>query len=543
MYGNLHSHSSYSDGNKENTSRKPIDDYTYGRDANCMDFLGISEHNHSGAGMNIANFPLGYNDANTINGVTSPTTGNSIVTLWGMEWGVISGGGHVVVYGFDNQLIGWEPGNYNIFCAKNDYTSLFNLVNGQPGAFATLAHPNFTDYTNLAGTPYSASADNAIVGTAIESGPAFSTDTTYSNFPSQLAYLDYYRTLLAKGYHLGAQMDGDNHYFTFGRQSANRMVVLSVSKTRADLISAIKEMRFYASNDCNVRVDYKCYTNPMGKSVVHAGVPTLTINVTDPDAETVDSIYIWGGKIGDTVSLTPIKVYTGASSITFDASDPANLQPDNTTYYYYAIIRQPDGNRVITSPIWYTRSDAVLPITLSNFKATYLSNKTSLLQWTTEQELNSKVFIIERSIDGGRTFVNIGSVNAKGSSTTTSQYQFTDLSPVVGTNLYRLKEIDIDDHYQYSNVVSVVVTSKEINFYSLYPNPAHQFTYLNATGSISKEITIEIVDATGRIFKTQTNHIDNNHPVKLDVSTLNKGMYFIKVMSDGNINTERIVIK
>ena len=53
-YGNLHSHSSYSDGNADNSSKIPADDYAFAKTALCMDFLGISEHNHAGAGMSLA---------------------------------------------------------------------------------------------------------------------------------------------------------------------------------------------------------------------------------------------------------------------------------------------------------------------------------------------------------------------------------------------------------------------------------------------------------------------------------------------------------
>jgi hypothetical protein len=138
LYGNLHAHSSYSDGNKADLSKTPADDYAFARDALCMDFMGMSEHNHAGAGMNLPDYTLGYNQANAINGVTGPH-GNTLVTLFGMEWGVIKNGGHVLIYGFDNQLIGWEPGNYDIFVNKSTYVDLWPVINARPGAFATLA--------------------------------------------------------------------------------------------------------------------------------------------------------------------------------------------------------------------------------------------------------------------------------------------------------------------------------------------------------------------------------------------------------------------
>ena len=545
LYGNLHSHSSYSDGNKDNTALKPSDDYQFARDANCMDFLGISEHNHSGAGMHVADYPLGYNQANAINGVVGPT-GNSIVTLWGMEWGVISGGGHVLVYGFNDQLIGWEAGNYNIYCAKGDYASLFNLVNGQPDAFATLAHPQSGDYTNIAGSAYNATQDNAIYGVAVESGPAFSTSITYNDFPSSLGFLGYYKSMLAKGYHVGAQMDGDNHYLTFGRQSTNRMVVLASSKSRADVTSAIRAMRFYASNDCNVHVDYKCFSSVMGSQLTHAGVPSITIDITDADAgETVSTVELWGGLVGSSVPSAPIKTFSGSSSVIFNSTDPQNVQPDNSTYYYYSIITQSTGAKTVTSPIWYTRNDAALPVTLINFNALYKkSENTTWLTWSTAQEINSKSFIIERSVDGGRSFVTIGMVNAAGSTIRTTNYEFTDLAPVSGINLYRLREVDIDNRIQYSRVVSISTGDRSINYYSIYPSPAHDFTYINSTSSIKNHIHVQLVDLEGKILKNAEGNVSVSAPFRLDINGISKGLYFITTSSDdGSHSTSKILVQ
>ena len=121
--------------------------------------------------MSLPNYARGLAQA------TQATTA-TFVALYGMEWGVISGGGHVVVYGV-NQLLGWEPGNYDVFVAKNDYQGLFREINRRPGAFGTLAHPQSGDYGNLAGAlPFSPRADSAVVGTILRSGPATSTNTS-----------------------------------------------------------------------------------------------------------------------------------------------------------------------------------------------------------------------------------------------------------------------------------------------------------------------------------------------------------------------------
>ena len=91
--------------------------------------------------------------------------------------GVISGGGHVIVYGMDS-LVGWEAGNYQVYVPKSVYRGaggLFDILNRHgSNALAYLAHPNNTDYNNVLNSTFDVEADTAIVGSPVESGLAFS---------------------------------------------------------------------------------------------------------------------------------------------------------------------------------------------------------------------------------------------------------------------------------------------------------------------------------------------------------------------------------
>jgi hypothetical protein len=232
-FGNLHAHSDYSDGQKDNPGGTPADAYTYALGSMGMDFLGISEHNHfsslNNPGNELANYHLGVAQAAAFN-----STHSNFLALYGMEWGVISGGGHVLVYGDGmNDLFGWESNvngnvgpNYDVYVPKNTYLGvegLFKKVNDYvaKNTFASLAHPNNADFNNLSNIPYDQSADDAISGVAVESGPATSANTTYSN-PSTMNSLWYFNKLLSKGYHLGPMIDHDNHNTTFGRHTLRK---------------------------------------------------------------------------------------------------------------------------------------------------------------------------------------------------------------------------------------------------------------------------------------------------------------------------------
>lgn len=360
-YGNLHSHSSYSDGNKDNLSLVPSDDYAYAKNSLCMDFLGIAEHNHYSSarnpGMHVADYQPGINQANAF---TAANPG--FLALYGMEWGVISNGGHTCVYGVDS-LVGWEilnsKPNYDIYVTKSNYTGsngLFSVINSFIGkkAFASFAHPDYSDYNNIANVPYDAAADSAVVGSAVESGPAFSTDTHYSD-PASMSFLGYYTKMLSKGYHLGPWIDHDTHNLTFGRSTNARLVVLAPTINKGDFFDAMRAMHFYATENCNTQVDFQVDGEMMGSIITRPQAPAITItagNTNMPGA--TPTIHLYSGTPGS--NLTPVIIATTTGK-TLTYTD--NVLANKATAYYYADITI-NGSRTLSAPIWYTRDDSAV---------------------------------------------------------------------------------------------------------------------------------------------------------------------------------------
>ncbi|MFC7670672.1 hypothetical protein ACFQT0_27285 [Hymenobacter humi] len=194
---------------------------------------------------------------------------------------------------------------------RNDYQALFREINRRPGAFATLAHPNRTDYGNLAGTAFNLRADSAIVGTVLRSGPSSSTNTTYSN-PSRGSYTPYFQTLLAKGYLVGVTLDHDNHNTTFMRTTPARLVVLAPALTKADVMDALRQRHFYASDDWNAEVTFTLNSQPMGS--IYADQAPASMSVSDADNEPVRSVRVLRGVPGS--GVRPVVVATAAAGAT-----------------------------------------------------------------------------------------------------------------------------------------------------------------------------------------------------------------------------------
>jgi hypothetical protein len=353
-FGNLHSHSGYSDGNKDNTSITPAQDYAFAKDADCMDFLGIAEHNHFSSpgnpGMHLSDYHLGLQQAAAF---TNNNPG--FLALYGMEFGVISNGGHMVVYGIDS-LLGWETisgaPNYDIFVGKYDYNGLYNVINRfkTTKAFGYFAHPDDSDYSNILNTAYKAVADSAIIGSALENGPAFSTEVNYDDYPSAMSYLQYYKGILAKGYHIGPTIDHDNHNLTFGRTARSRLVVLSPSLGKDDFMNAMRSRSFYATHSCTAILDFMVSGAEMGSAPEHAHEPAIVVSITDPSTSQQPSIRIYKGKNGG--NLAAIIATGNGNSFTYTD----NTLADGESAYYFADIRTGSA-RTISSPVWYHRND------------------------------------------------------------------------------------------------------------------------------------------------------------------------------------------
>jgi trimeric autotransporter adhesin len=522
-YGNLHAHSYYSDGNQDNPSFTPANDFAYAKNSLCLDFLGISEHNHATAGLSISNWPLGINQANA-------ATTSTFLALYGMEWGVISNGGHVLVYG-TNQLIGWETNNYNIYVPKSNYLGtpetngtigLFRTINNLGGnVFASLAHPSSSDFENIAFTNFNATADSAIKGCAVASGPAFSTNTSYTDPPSILSFIDYYQRMLAKGYHIAPTIDHDNHNTTYGRTTYSRLAVVAPTLTNNDFFAAMKNRNFYATEDCDTKIQFTVNNNLMGSILSGDQFPSISVYAIDPTNISTPTIKLMYGVPGSNVTAIEIASVTG-NVLNFTDFNIAN---GSTAYYYVDITIA--GNRSISAPIWYTKN-TIVPLHFISFNALVENDKTVLLNFQTSNEINTEKFIVERSIDGVK-FVPIDSLYSN-NNLNFNYYSVIDYQPYAGINYYRIKQIDKDGKFSFSKITSVNLKDVSINAFNIYPNPVNDELKLNIHSKNQEKATIVIYDIWGRILLNEVKElIKGNQIISVPTNHLKAGNYFISL--------------
>jgi hypothetical protein len=170
-------------------------------------------------------------------------------------------------------------------------------------------------------------------------------------------------------------------------------------------------------------------------------------------------------------------------------------------------------------------TSAPLPITLIAFTAFRIDPAKVGLQWQTGMESNNKGFDVEKRLDNDVSFSStafVPSAAQGGNSSSILHYSYTDADDYSGITYYRLKQIDLDDRYNYS-VIRAVSGGTNVSVL-LYPNPNHgQFTIRmdGATGIHD----VRIVDAKGAVIKNM--QLQGNTP--LPVTGLSSGAYIIQI--------------
>ena len=176
-------------------------------------------------------------------------------------------------------------------------------------------------------------------------------------------------------------------------------------------------------------------------------------------------------------------------------------------------------------------TNTVLPITWNRFSVEN-NGKSSLLSFSTASETNNSHFDIERSADG-RNFEVIGTIKGAGDSRDERRYEFTDERPVQGINYYRIKQIDYDGKYSYSDTKSVRHIDKGI----VVVAPRNTDGRLDITTDID-QYEVSVWNASGQ-------QVSSFHALSgsqsIDISTLQSGIYFVKVTGLTSNETVRIL--
>jgi Secretion system C-terminal sorting domain len=181
-----------------------------------------------------------------------------------------------------------------------------------------------------------------------------------------------------------------------------------------------------------------------------------------------------------------------------------------------------------------------LPIVLTGFSAVLNNDHGVTLDWNTQEEVNFSHFIIERSADG-KTWDEIGTVEAKGNSEVETAYTYVDGQPLTGTNFYRLTEVNLDNSYIYSPVV--VVRTTTLAQITLFPNPASNYINVSLAGNTPSAVTVLLTSAAGQRLAEKQTMGGAGTIVTIPVENLVSGLYIITVISaDGSRESSPVLV-
>lgn len=224
-----------------------------------------------------------------------------------------------------------------------------------------------------------------------------------------------------------------------------------------------------------------------------------------------------------------------------DGYDNDNADPDPTNGNLNPS-SHPDEEGITAERDW--REDLSLPVEWLSFDAT-LNGSHAQLNWTTAAELNSDFYQIERSTDG-LLFESIGQVQAAGTTSEESDYQFQDTG--IGTSqystiLYRIRQVDFNGTFDYSNTVQLEIISSDISHrLNIYPNPARETLMLEAT--YPEQAVITITNAIGQVVFSKTlESAQNTEEFRIIVSGWPSGVYHASLSSPQQKIHQKIVIQ
>ncbi|MEO5562572.1 MAG: T9SS type A sorting domain-containing protein [Chitinophagaceae bacterium] len=253
-----------------------------------------------------------------------------------------------------------------------------------------------------------------------------------------------------------------------------------------------------------------------------------------PSAGSVGAITFEGGVVSG--ANTSYYIASGGSLVLkYTATSPSTTASNLIT-----TVRDYVGVTEIGSAQNTVSVSATLPVTLVSFKAIWV-NDIAKLNWISANETNSYLFEVEKATGNG-PYRKIGKVLASGNTSENRSYSFVDSFPVTGANYYRLKAVDLDQHFRYSHVVSLT-KQHDILVEAIYPNPFMVNINLELIAEKKQTATFRLVNLEGKLVLQKAQVLQRgSSTIQLDeVGKLNPGIYFLNILTDAGSYHIRIV--
>jgi hypothetical protein len=189
----------------------------------------------------------------------------------------------------------------------------------------------------------------------------------------------------------------------------------------------------------------------------------------------------------------------------------------------------------------FTVTFSPLPVVLLNFKAV-AGTQNIRLDWSTSSEVNSKNYVVERSVNPNSGFTTIGSVEAAGNSSSVRQYRFIDVNVQKGKEYYyRLRQVDVNNRHILSHIERAMIEATANVGIVALPNPVRDVVQIAIADLQPAKFTMSLIDVLGQVVMSKQFSNSNSNVVTLDLSKQPAGVYSIRFEQNGVVRTAKII--
>lgn len=379
-----------------------------------------------------------------------------------------------------------------------------------------------------AATPFLDLPAGVTLNIGIAPGNSTSVNDTLKNFPVVLAangkYVVFANGVLTGGYSVNP--DGRNTNFTLFVKSMAR---------ETGTTGSVDLFVLHGATDAPA-VDVKAREAGNLVLVNDAAYGDITPYFTVPAADYTLDLYLSDGTTLVASFIAPLSGLSGGSAAVFASGflNPAGNQ-NGAAFGLYAALA--NGTVVALTP-------GVLPVELSAFTAQVNGNNVNL-KWITATELNNNGFEIQRK-SGSNDFVTIAFVKGKGTTTETQSYSYSDNQLNFGKYSYRLKQIDFNGSYEYSQIINADVYSPDqFVLEQNYPNPFNPSTVIAFTlPEDVSNVKLTVYDALGQSVAELVNGSlsAGRYELTWNAGNASTGLYLYELKTDKFVSVKKMLM-
>lgn len=386
-----------------------------------------------------------------------------------------------------------------------------------------LAIPDFAFRT---ATPFIDLPAGVTLNIGVAPGNSTSVNDTLANFPVILSADEKY-VVIANGLLTGGYLPNPD-----GRNTGFTLFVKTMARENA-VGSDVDLFVLHGSTDAPT-VDVKA--REVGNLVLvnDAAYGDITPYFSVPAGNYTLDLYLADGTTLVASFIAPLAGLGGGAAAVF-ASGFLNTAGNQNGAAFGLFAALPNGTVIALN-------QGVVPVELSAFTANVNGTDVSL-NWSTATETNNNGFEVQRK--SGEGFITIGFVRGKGTTTEVQNYSYTDSKLNVGSYSYRLKQIDFDGTFEYSNEINVDLTAPSV--FALeqnYPNPFNPSTMISYSIPQNSFVTIKVYDIIGNEVATLVNQTQEagKYDIRFDANNLSNGVYLYSIKTDNFTSTKKMIL-